>query len=38
VAFKQEQYDLRSGALLQTSSITRVETNLALKPDEFAPP
>jgi hypothetical protein len=38
VAFKQEQYDLRSGALLQTSSITQVETNPVLTPDEFAPP
>jgi len=38
VAFKEEQFDLRSGALLQTSSITHIETNPVLKPDEFAPP
>ena len=38
VAFKEEQYDLRSGVLLQTSSITQVETNPVLAPDEFAPP
>jgi hypothetical protein len=38
VAFKGEQYDPRSGTLLQTSSVTQVETNPVLKPDEFVAP
>ena len=38
VAFRMEQYDLRSGALVQTSSVTEVETNPVLTADEFAAP
>ena len=33
-----EQYDLRSGALVQTSTVTEVETNPVLTADEFAAP
>jgi hypothetical protein len=38
VAFKGQQYDLRNGTLLQSSSVTQIETNPVLKADEFAAP
>ena len=38
VAFRMEQYDLRTGTLVQTSTVTEVETNPVLTADEFAAP
>ena len=38
VAFRSEQHDLRSNTLLQTSTVTQVETNPVLTADEFAAP